>query len=130
MSPNQCTRRCGAQIQKPITVLKSFHSSSINQLKTCSSQLLSVPFFALFSISLDANTPRKQVAFTNVVADFDALAVGDRSVENLKKEINDRVYLKSYIQRDHAELQSYNKKQRKYHVRLQCAFRCPLARTH
>ena len=62
----------------------------------------------------------QQVAFTQVVADFDALAVGDRSVENLKKEINDRVYLKSYIQRDHAELQSYNKKQRKYHVRDPC----------
>jgi hypothetical protein len=76
----------------------------------------------------------QQVAFTQVVADFDALAVGDRSVENLKKEINDRVYLKSYIQRDHAELQSYNKKQRKYHVRVYCSrtpsIACPFACKH
>jgi hypothetical protein len=88
-------------------------------MKTC--KFLFVPFFTLFSDFARRKTPLKQVAFTNVVADFDSLAVGDRSVENLKKEINDRVYLKSYIQRDHAELQSYNKKQRKYHVRLQCA---------
>jgi hypothetical protein len=82
------------------------------------------PLLFLGGLSLDLlNAPplailpeSQQIAFTEVVNEFHALAPAARDTEALKKEMNERVYCKSYIQRNVDELASYNKKQRKYQV--------------